>query len=154
MKEKSIIRKFNRIKNLNEIFLSKEAKIDSKNFVGGPDKASRLIGSDFKKQNLFIGERSSVLRSNYFDVVREIKIGSNVIFGGNGSEIWTHGFDTQRVFLYGGVEFGDDIFIGSKCIFTKGISVCDEVSIGSASVIYKSILEKGLYTSHKMEKIK
>lgn len=154
MEEKSIIKKFNRMKHINELSLSKEAKIDSKNFIGGPCKNTLLIGADYKQQNIHIGERSSVLRSNYFDVVREVNIGTNVIFGGNGSEIWTHGFDTKRTFLYGSVEFGNNIFIGSNCIFTKGISVYDEVSIASGSVIYKSILETGFYTSHRIVKVK
>ena len=139
MEEKSIIKKFNRIKNINNVILSKESMILVKNFIGAPVRGYDLEGIKYNEQNISLGIKSYILRNNYFDVVRPIKIGNNVVFGGNGSEIWTHGFDTDRTFLHGSVEFGNNIFIGSKCIFTKGISVCDKVSIASSSVIPQNI---------------
>ncbi len=149
MEEGSIIKKFNRIKHINTMTLRKKAFIFSKNFIGG----SRDIKNK-PSQNIIIGDLSQVLRNNYFDVTDEIVIGNNVVFGGNGSEIWTHGFDIDRNLLKDKVSFGDNIFIGSKCIFTKGISIVSNTSFGSGSVIYKSINESGLYSSQQIRKIK
>lgn len=154
MKEGARIHKFNRIKNLNVLSLDERAEIRSKNFVGAPAKNVAFEGKDFEAQNLYLGIKTAVLRSNYFDVVRSITIGDNVVFGGNGSEIWTHGFEADRTMLVGGVEFGNDIFIGSNCIFTKNVKVVDGVSIGPASVIYKSISEKGIYSTHNIYKVR
>ncbi|UTW67157.1 hypothetical protein KFE94_03295 [bacterium SCSIO 12643] len=150
----SSIFKLNRLKSLNRVVLGVNSVITSKNFLGGPKKGLAFAGMSFKDQNVIIGEGSSILRSNYFDVVRKIKIGNNVVFGGNGSEIWTHGFDTKRNMLVGTVEFGNNIFIGSNCVFTKSIVVCDEVSIGPLSTVYKSISVAGVYSTHKLEKVK
>ena len=55
--------------------------------------------------------------------------------------------------LTGGLDFGNNIFIGSKCIFTKNIRICDNVTIGPGSVIYKSIKESGFYTTHQIVKV-
>lgn len=154
LKKGASINKFNRLKNINKLELKKEAMIFSWNFISGIPKGSSHHALEFNNQNICLGENSALLRKNYIDLVDEITIGSNVVFGGNGSEIWTHGFDTKRNFLKGKVSFGNNIFVGSKCIFTKGISIADETSFASGSVIYKSILERGTYSTHQLRKIK
>ena len=154
MEESSNINKFNRIKNLYQLKLGERSRIYDKNFIaGGPENINEK-GFDFREQKVILGKDSAVNRNNYFDVVRPIIIGDNVVFGGVGTQIWTHGFDVHRTMLIGSVEFGNDIFIGSSCTFTKGISVADGVTIGPSSVIYKSIDEKGVYSTHKIEKVK
>jgi acetyltransferase-like isoleucine patch superfamily enzyme len=146
------IKSRNRIKHLNQVSLQEKAYIFKGNFMGGP--VSGEPGFVFEEQNLFLGKESAVNRHNYFDLVRAITIGNNVVFGGEGSEIWTHGYDTDRTLLSGGVTFGNDIFIGSRCIFTKGVQVADQVTIGPGSVVYKPITEKGLYSTHQLVKIR
>jgi len=154
LSEKASIKKLNRIKHLNLLDLGINAEIRSGNFIGVPIKGTIDDAIHFEKQNIYIGTSSSILRGNYFDVVEEIIIGENVVFGGNGSEIWTHGFDVKRNMLVGNVIFGNDIFIGSNCIFTKGISICNNVTIGPSTVVYKSIDEEGVYSSQKLYKVK
>jgi UDP-3-O-[3-hydroxymyristoyl] glucosamine N-acyltransferase len=143
-----LINKLNRIKHLNKLTLAENSIVFSNNFIGGSKEPENRVN-----QNLILGLNSEILRSNYFDVVSEINIGNNVVFGGEGSEIWTHGYDFDRNLLPGGVTFGDNIFIGSKCVFTKNISICNKVTIGPGSVIYKSIKEPGFYTTHQIVKV-
>lgn len=149
----SIIKKLNRFKSLHRVSLGIGSIVWSKNFFGGPRKELEFQGKAFDEQNLIVGENSSLLRNNYFDIVKQIKIGDNVVFGGNGSEIWTHGFDTKKTLISGAVEFGNNIFVGSNCIFTKSIIICDEVSIGPASTVYKSIINSGVYSTHRLERV-
>jgi acetyltransferase-like isoleucine patch superfamily enzyme len=144
-----LINKFNRIKHLNRFILDEKSIIFSWNFIGGSRDAENK-----KNQNLIVGNNSDILRNNYFDATNEIVIGKNVVFGGNGSEIWTHGFDTDRKMLTGKVIFENDIFIGSKCIFTKDIKITSNTTIGPGSVVYKNIEESGLYSSQQLVKIK
>jgi acetyltransferase-like isoleucine patch superfamily enzyme len=148
----SFILKRNRIKHLNTLAIKESGLINIGNFIGAQKTNEGAF--NFDAQNLFLGKRSEILRNNYFDVVRPITIGDNVVFGGQGSEIWTHGFEVDRTMLVGGVTFGDNIFIGSKCIFTKNINVTSNVTIGPGSVVYKSINESGFYSSHQIEKIR
>jgi acetyltransferase-like isoleucine patch superfamily enzyme len=154
LENKASIHKMNRIKNINVLELGLNAEIRSGNFIGAPAKGTLDDAIKFSNQNIFIAENSSILRSNYFDVVDEISIGINVVFGGNGSEIWTHGFTVNREMLAGKVKFGNNIFIGSNCIFTKGVTITNNVTIGPGSVIYKSITESGIYSSHEIRKVK
>ena len=152
--KKASISKMNRFKHLNILDLKFNAEIRSGNFIGAPVKGTLDDAIDFSNQNIYVGKNTSILRSNYFDVVDEIIIGENVVFGGNGSEIWTHGFTVYRKMLSGKIVFENDIFIGSNCIFTKGISIVSETTIAPASVVYKSITEKGVYTSHELRRVK
>lgn len=145
----ALINKLNKLKHLNVISMGERSIIFSRNFLGGSRQSI-----NFPKQNLKIGNDTEILRNNYFDVTDEIIIGNNVVFGGNGSEVWTHGFDTKRNILTGKVIFQNDIFIGSNCIFTKGITVVGNTTIGPGSVIYKSIEESGLYSSQQLVKVK
>jgi acetyltransferase-like isoleucine patch superfamily enzyme len=154
LKEKSKIDRRNRIKNLNLVSLDFNALIRSENFIGAPIKGTIDKAIKFENQNLYIGRDSAILRDHYFDVVEEVIIGNNVIFGGGRSEVWSHGFDLNRNMLVGKIIFGNNIFIGSNCVFTKGISICNDVTIAPGSVIYKSINEKGIYSTHEIRKIK
>ncbi len=154
MEKSSHINKFNRVKNLHTLELNERSRIYDHNFIGGSPNGIGIDGFDFKEQKVILGKDTAVNRRNFFDVVRSIIIGDNVVFGGYGSEIWTHGFETNRTMLVGGVEFGNDIFIGSKCVFTKSVKIVNNVTIGPASVIYKSISEKGIYSTHNIYKVK
>src|SRR5690606_29128857 len=138
----------------NILSLKEKAEIVSENFIGASRNGKFDDAINFENQNIYIDQNSSILRGNYFDVVDEIIIGQNVVFGGNGSEIWSHGFTVNRKMLAGKVIFENDIFIGSNCIFTKGITVVSETTIAPASVIYKSILEKGIYSTHELRRVK
>lgn len=148
----SFILKRNRIKYLNKLSIKESGIVNIGNFIGAQKTNEGLF--KFDDQNLLLGKRSEILRNNYFDVVRPIIIGDNVVFGGQGSEIWTHGFEVDRTMLVGGVTFGDNIFIGSRCIFTKNVNVVSNVTIGPGSIVYKSINESGFYSSHQIEKIR
>ena len=148
----SFILKRNRIKHLNTLVIRESGLINTGNFIGAQKTSENPF--NFDAQNLFLGKRSEILRNNYFDVVRPIIVGDNVVFGGQGSEIWTHGFELDRTMLLGGVTFGDNIFIGSRCIFTKNVHITSNVTIGPGSVVYKSINESGFYSSQQIEKIR
>ena len=154
MDESSNINKFNRLKNLHTLKIGERSRIFDRNFIGGSPNGVQAEGFDYEEQKVVLGKDTAVNRGNFFDVVRSIIIGDNVVFGGVGSEIWTHGFETNRTMIVGGVEFGNDIFIGSKCVFTKNVKIVDGVTIGPASVIYKSITEKGVYSTHNIYKVR
>ena len=154
MEKSSHINKFNRIKNLHTLKLGERSRIFDRNFIGGSPKGIGVEGFDFQEQKVMLGKDTAVNRGNFFDVVRSIIVGDNVVFGGFGAEIWTHGFEIDRTMLVGGVEFGNDIFIGSKCVFTKSVKIVDGVTLGPASVIYKSITEKGIYSTHNIYKVR
>lgn len=156
IKQGAWIGNLNRIKSVNQVLLKENAIIQARNKVFGPSIHHRNLSDDYKLefQNLVLGERSELLRSNFVDLTRSVTLGDNVVIGGNGSEFWTHGFDVERNLKAGDIELGDNIFVGSQCIFTPGVKIVDKVIIAPGSVVYKSINEAGLYSSHQLVKKK
>lgn len=157
MSNGSWIGRFNRIKHVNFISLGEEAIIQNWNKVFAPKTdSSELKETEFilSEQNLILGEKSAMLRMNYVDLTRSLKVGDNVVIGGNGSEFWTHGFDTQRNMKLGEISIEDNVFIGTKCIFNPGVRVTGNVIIAPGTVVYKNICVSGIYSSHSQVLVK
>ena len=150
----SRIGKLNRIKELNDLILLDGAVILARNGIYAPERYSKESYFIFENQNLVLGRNSEILRKNYMDCTGSIRFGNNVVLGGNGSEFWTHAYNESRNIKLGDICFLDDIFVGSSCIFNPGIEICSNVIIAPGSVVYKSICEPGLYSSHNMLKKK
>lgn len=145
----SIIDRLNRLNRVNNIELAAGARIMTRN---------RLVGTapgltPFKEhENFYLGEDSNITAAHLFDLSDSITVGSNVTFGGRGTEVWTHGFDLNHTKIQAPVIFEDDIYIGSQCIFIQGIKVSRRVSIGAGTVVAKSITEPGFYVSSQLMK--
>lgn len=56
--------------------------------------------------------------------------------------------------LCGNVRVGKGTFIGANAIVRNNISICSDVTIGSGSVVIKSIDEKGIWVGNPSKKIK
>jgi len=145
MKNGSIIDKLNKFLFLNNVTIEENCIFVSRNLIGG----TRAGISPFKdNETFFIGSGSAVLRDNIIDVSESVTIGRNVVFGGFGTQIWTHGFSQSRVKIQAPVVINDNVFIGSSSIILPSVSICSNVTIGSGSVISKSIKEEGFYVSN------
>lgn len=96
------------------------------------------------------GENVIITKKHLFDCSDMIKIGNNVTIGGEGTQMWTHGFDLNHVKIQSPILLANDIYIGSRCILGLGISICNKVSIGSNTNVFKSIKEPGFYISSNL----
>jgi len=52
----------------------------------------------------------------------------------------------------GGAKIGRDCFIGTNVVFKEGVTVCDNVTIGSMSYVNKDIKEPGVYFGNPIRK--
>lgn len=149
IKENAFIKSSNRFQNIHGCLLDNQVKIISKNkFLG-----TRKNISPYKKyENLLIGKNSIITSSHHFDLSDSIYFGKDVVFGGSGSQIWTHGFDLEHTKLQAPVNIGDNCYIGSRSLIMPGVSICDKVSIGAGTIISKTITESGFYTSSNLVK--
>jgi acetyltransferase-like isoleucine patch superfamily enzyme len=128
------------------IFSSHKAVIKNKNsFIGSLDLKS--------SSNLVIQDDSLITHRHYFDLTESILIGSNVVFAGEGTQIWTHGFDFRRVLKSGKITIGKNIYIGSRSLLVPGIRICDNVTIGAGTTVSKSIFITGCYISSQLKKV-
>lgn len=139
------------------IFIANEVSVDSskignfncfkldkincvnKSIIGSYNK----ISSNLLKSNLSM-DQSQISINNIFYLSKNTHIGKNVIFGGMNTKIFLNeSLDTNT-------SFGENIFIGSNCVFVTGIKLEKNITIGAGSVVLNSILEPGLYYSKEL----
>jgi len=79
-----------------------------------------------------------------------VVIMSGVKFGGRtpNDDTYLKKHKERRVF-----ELGDNVVIGSNAVILGPISICDNVIIGSMSLVNKSITESGVYVGTPVKKI-
>lgn len=99
--------------------------------------------------------------NNYFNTncklvaMAGITIGDNNLFGPNvvivdhnhnfseeGKLICEQGFRKHKI------DIGSDIWIGSNSVICSGVSICDHVVIGANSVVFRNIMESGVYVGN------
>lgn len=147
MDDNSEIGNVNNVKFLKYVELKKSSMIRSRNIIVGTTN----YFSPFTDVFVFvIGENSLLTSNHYLDCSGKIIIGSNVVFGGIGSEIWTHGFDIKRNMIVGDVVIGNNIYVGSRSMILQNVVICDNVSIGAGTIVSKSIFESGFYISSNL----
>ena len=139
----------NKFKSFYSLEMQSRSVIGSKNvFFGTFHKLS-----PFKKHELIrLGEQSNITSGHLFDLSDEIRIGNNVTFGGNGSQLWTHGFDLENTKIQAPIVIGNNCYIGTRVLMMPGNSICDHVSVGAGTIIAKSIKESGFYVSSNLIK--
>ncbi len=145
--EFSTIRRYNSIRGIFSFSLGKYAVIGARNsFTGDMENIYKDV-SAFR-----LGENSSISIRHVFDVVDKITIGNNVVFGGWGTSLWTHGYDIYRTRMQSPIIIGNNIYIGSNSIINPGIYIANNSIIGSGTVVSHSINESGFYVSNSLIK--
>lgn len=144
MQEQSRMRILNRFSRLYKVTLCENSFIGFKNsFIG-----TRLGLTPYKElEVLHLGKKSAILKENLFDLSDTIQIGNNVVFAGSEHQVWSHGFTQERIKIQGPINIGNDVYIGSRSMIMPGVNICDNVLVGSGTIISKSIIEEGFYTS-------
>jgi acetyltransferase-like isoleucine patch superfamily enzyme len=150
MEYDSFIGNFNLINGPLEIYLKSEAGISKQNKIR---RAYAPIS--YKKSALFLGKNSIVVSNHFLDLTRSIYIGDNSIVAGINSQFWTHGYyhankGPDRIRIDGEVRIGDNVYVGSGCIFNPGVTVGNAIHIGTGSVISKDLKESGMYVGQAL----
>lgn len=173
LKKGSKLGHFNFIK-INELLLDEEAFIKSFNYLKGPFTFKLGPKSGISRQNkirrsyspisygyscLELGKNSFIVSNHLLDLTRSIKIGNDSIIAGTNSQLWTHGYyhdnkGSERIRIDGQVIIGNNVYIGSGCIFNPGVKVLDAIHIGAGSVISKNLEESGMYVSQGLRFIR
>lgn len=140
----SSVRRYNRMRFANRVFLADQSLIVGGNVIIG------TLGdiSPYKiHENFFLGTKSIVTSCHIFDLSDSVTIHENVTFAGKGCQVWTHGFDINHVKIQGPISIGRNVYIGSGSIILQGIQIADNVSIGAGTVVSKPITESGFFVS-------
>ncbi|WP_424938724.1 acyltransferase [Algiphilus sp.] len=83
-----------------------------------------------------LGERSAVTLRHYIDCSGGVVIGSDVIFAGHRSTVFTHSKGAkQRMNYFAPVVIGDWCYIGSNTCIVPGFKLGDHCFVGMGSVL-------------------
>lgn len=167
-----VIGHFNLLLN-NEIVLKKGSKIGYLNILKGPftlvlkQKAAlgnknyitrAKLGVTYGKSILSLGELTKITTSHHLDLTRSISFGDFSILAGIRSQMWTHGYyhantGQDRIRIDGEISIGNNVYIGSGCIFNPGVKVVNAVHVGAGSVISKNLEKPGMYVGQSLRYI-
>jgi acetyltransferase-like isoleucine patch superfamily enzyme len=134
--------------------LAANAEIGARNVI-----TRAAVATEIGPSRLLVGTWSKITASHRFDLMRSVRIGDHSVVAGVGSQFWTHGYvhvaaDRSRYRVDGGIDIGDDCYIGSACVFNPGIVVGDGIAVGSNAAVSKDLDEPGLYVSQALRHIK
>ncbi|MEK8090927.1 acyltransferase [Thermithiobacillus plumbiphilus] len=148
MAEGACIYRFNRIQDVSTFSLGQSSLVRSRNnFIAtAPDS------TPFKHlENFTAGDRCLITNEHFFDLSDEIRLGDNVTFGGQGTQVWTHGVSVDRVRMQSPVTLGNHIYIGSRSLIVQGVQIGARVVIGAGTVVSRSLAADGFYVSSKVQ---
>ena len=145
--KKAYIGYLNILKGPFDIILKEKAAIGNKNYITRARK-----GISYGESCLSLGRLTKVTVGHHLDLTKSITFGENSILAGIKSQLWTHGYyhaneGPDRIRIDGEIKIGNNVYVGSACIFNPGIKVNDAIHIGAGSVISKDLTEKGMYVS-------
>ncbi len=160
--------------NINTLILKEGASIGSRNRMRGPFDVSignhgRISSSNrisrakfpvtYAHAILQLGTYAIITHNHMIDITCSIYLGDYSIIAGAESQLWTHGYyhaDTglDRIRVDGSIMIGNNVYVGSRCIFNPGVVVGDAIHIGANCCISKSLREKGMYVSQPLRHIK
>ncbi len=148
LREKARIKSWNVLKGRFDVQLGKDAVINKQNKI----TSSR---ANVRKSELVLGVNSIIGVNHMIDLVESVHIGNHSILAGSGSQLWTHGFyhskqGPERWRVDGGIDIGRNVYLGTRCIVTAGVRICDAVTVGAGTVVAKSLDKSGLYVGQKL----
>lgn len=132
------------------LILKNDSEISNKNYLTRAKK-----GVSYGESNLTLHQFSIITVSHHLDLTRSITFGEYSILAGIRSQMWTHGYyhadkGLDRIRIDGEITIGNNVYIGSSCIFNPGVKVGNAIHIGGGSVISKNIDEKGMYVNQPL----
>ena len=150
MEPGSYIGHLNIIKGPFSVYFKERGALGNKNkLVRAP------LGVTYGDSRLSIGTLSKITSGHYIDLTRSITFGDYATLAGINSQIWTHGYVHEktgpgRIRVDGETQIGNNVYIGSGCIFNPGISIKDGISVGSGSILSKPLTSPGMYVNQPL----
>lgn len=127
--------------------------------IGNRNRLIRAgIGVVTGYSELRLGELAKITSRHLVDMTSSLCLGDFTTMAGSGSQVWTHGYvhDKQgpgRYRIDGAINVGDNVYIGSACVLTAGITICNGAIVGAGSTVSRSLTEPALYVGQALRKL-
>lgn len=150
----SIIGYLNIFKGPFKLSLGEKSAIGNKNYI-----TRGFLGITYGSSELSLGKLTKITTGHHLDLTKNIKFGDYSILAGIRSQMWTHGYyhaqkGKDRIRIDGDISIGNNVYVGSGCVFNPGVSVYDAIHIGGGSVVSKDLTQEGMYVGQPMRFIK
>ncbi len=130
------------IRGIGNIFLSMH-KVEMKKYsrIGGPRLGMNFFRGTANKKDyppsvLELGYCTVIELLHYFDLCGNIFIGDNTVIGGIKSVFFTHSIHKPE---FDPIIIGDNVYVGSNCLFQMGTRIPDNSALGMGSVVINPI---------------
>ncbi len=133
------------IRGIGNIFLSvHRLEMAPYSRIGGPRFSMNLFRGTANKKDypaacLRLGGCAIIELMHYMDICADVIIGDNVVIGGIRSVFMTHTLHLQE---FKPIVIGDNVYVGSNCLFQMGTRIGARCVVGLGSVVVKSIHEE------------
>ena len=147
------------IKNLNYFKGPINVCLGEKSIIGRLNKFTRALSSvTYGKSFLRLEAGTGITYSNFFDLTCSITFGSHSQVAGMGSQFWTHGYvhakeGVDRIRVDVDITIGNNVYIGTSCLFNPGVSVANAINIGGNSSVSKDLKISGMYVNQPLRYI-
>ncbi len=153
LRKKAQIKSRNRMRGPINILLQREASISNSNSIyraGSP--------VSYGMSHLKLGVLGQLVSKHHLDCTRSIEIGDYTTIGGLGTQFWTHGYfhapeGRERIRIDGEIILGNNVYVGTACIFNPAVKIADGVCIGGGACISKSLNRPGMYVTQSLRYI-
>ena len=146
----SVIGTLNWLAGPFSVVLREQAEIGARNVITRAE-----IAKEIGPAHLRLGRWSKITAGHKLDLLRAISFGEHSILAGLGSQLWTHGYVHEsagigRFRVDGTITVGNNVYIGSACVFNPGVRIVDDVAIGSQCCVSKDLLLPGFYINQPL----
>ena len=143
----------NILKGPFKLYLKEKAALGNKNYL-----TRAKSGITYGDSILQLGKLTKITTSHHLDLTRSVFFGDFSILAGIRSQLWTHGYyhsdqGADRVRIDGEIFVGNNVYIGSGCIFNPGVRVADAVHVGGGCTVSKNLDKSGMYVNQGLRYI-
>jgi len=133
-----------------DLWLDARAAIGNRNVI---TRAEHPVS--YGTAQFHLGEHSKLTSGHRVDCMQSVRLGRFSTIAGAGSQLWTHGYahaatGLARARVDGRIRIGDNVYVGSQCCLSAGITIGDAVTVGGHSSVASDLLAPGLYVSQPL----
>lgn len=148
---------FAKIRHMNRISGTFSMRLGASGFLGSRNEiiSGRNLPGPIYSRRCLIGPKATITTFVFIDVCDSVSVHANSVLAGRGIQIWTHGFvhrlgGGKRELVRGPVRIGRNCYIGSMTCINYGITISDDITVGSLSSVAQSLTKSGVYVGPRL----
>jgi acetyltransferase-like isoleucine patch superfamily enzyme len=140
------------LSHLNRLVGPYSIRLAAQAGIGNRNQIVRSPANSDTDAVLSLGTWAKVTSGHYLDMTSSISVGDYSTIAGFGCQLWTHGYihaerGLDRYRIDGSIEIGSNVYIGTMCFISMGVSIVDGAIVGGGTSVAKDLSQPCLYVS-------